>query len=84
MTVWSLETQDQLWAIEEITLLYESAKRPRGCMCVSHRNFLKKLYEDDWKTIKERMETEGSDWYVWFMDGVNRYLQLVNEWESEK
>jgi asparagine synthetase A len=30
--------------------------------------------EYDWDTIVERASVEGSTWYVWWMDGVRRYM----------
>ena len=68
--VWKLETAQQEEACETINFLYEQAKAGK----VYPRNVLKRLYGDSWETIKERMETEGSVWYVWYMDGVNNLL----------
>jgi hypothetical protein len=59
--VWKLETPEQDAAADCINFLYRQATEYRS---VSARNFLKKLYEDSWETIKERMEAEGSIWYV--------------------
>jgi aspartyl aminopeptidase len=69
--VWKLETPEQDEAIDYINFLYHQATEYRS---VSARNFLKRLYEDSWETIKERMEAEGSIWYVWYMDGVNKLI----------
>ena len=69
--VWKLETPEQDHAIDYINFLYHQATEYRS---VSARNFLKKLYEDSWEAIKERMEAEGSIWYVWYMDGVNKLI----------
>jgi hypothetical protein len=69
--VWKLETPEQDEAIDYINFLYHQATEYRSA---SARNFLKKLYEDSWETIKERMEAEGSIWYVWYMDGVNKLI----------
>ncbi len=42
---------------------------------IGSRDYLKKIWpECDWKTIKERLQTEGSDWIVWWMDGVAQHL----------
>ena len=69
--VWKLETPEQDDAINYINFLYHQATENRS---VSARNFLKKSYEDSWEIIKERMESEGSIWYVWYMDGVNKLI----------
>ena len=68
---WKLETPEQDEASDYINFLYCQATKFRS---VSARNFLKKLYEDSWETIKERMEAEGSIWYIWYIDGVNKLI----------
>jgi hypothetical protein len=70
--VWKLETLSQEQASNEINWLYEQATEHRSTRA---RNILKSLYDDDWQTIRERMETEGSVWYVWYMDGVNELVE---------
>jgi len=69
--VWQLETSSQECGVNIVNELYQQAIDGK----VSSRNLLKKIYDEDWKTIKERFETEGSVWYVWFMDGVNNLLR---------
>ena len=66
-----LETPDQEQACDYINQLYDQA---RGGS-TSSLNTIKTIYQDDWKTIKQRMECEGSIWYVWYMDGVNKFLE---------
>lgn len=70
--IWKLETPTQEVACEDINFLYEQAKNGK----TGARNLLKKCFENNWETIKDRMETEGSVWYVWYMDGVNKFMQL--------
>ena len=65
--VWKLETPEQDKGIDYINFLYHHATEFRS---VSARNFLKKLYEDSWETIKERMELRVlfgmfGIWTVW-------------------
>ena len=31
-------------------------------------------FEEGWESIKKKLETEGSGWHVWFMDGVNKFI----------
>jgi len=69
--VWQLETSSQECGVNIVNELYQQAIDGK----VSSRNLLKKIYDEDWKTIKERFETEGSVWYVWLMDGVNNLLR---------
>lgn len=65
-----LETNEQEEGCHAINYLYEQARAGK----VYPRNVLKRVYGDNWQTIKERMETEGSVWYVWYMDGVNKLI----------
>jgi len=71
--VWELETPSQELASEEINWLYQQATEHRS---TSAWNILKSLYDDNWETIRERMEAEGSIWYVlWYMDSVNELIR---------
>jgi len=58
------EARDDLNRIIELAL---TGKR-------KSQNYLKKLWNNDWQTIKERINTGGSAWYVWYMDGINQHL----------
>jgi hypothetical protein len=71
MSVIKLETDEQEYGCSLINDLYTNATKGRSTRA---KNFLKHLYGDLWEIIKERMETEGSVWYVWYMDGVNHLL----------
>ena len=70
--VWELESQKEKMACDNINFLYEQARSGK----VGARNILKKCFDDDWDTIKEKMEAEGSIWYVWYMDGVHRFMTI--------
>ena len=36
---------------------------------------LRSLWDDEsWKSIVKKYETQGSTWYVWWMDGVKAYF----------
>lgn len=67
-----LESPAQDIASEDLNIIIDFAR-------AGHRksqNYLKKLWpECNWKTIKERLEAEGSIWYVFYMDGINQHLQ---------
>jgi len=40
-------------------------------------NLLKNIFEEkSWKDLKEKLETEGSVYYVWWMDGVRKLIRL--------
>jgi len=41
----------------------------------SQRAYLRKLWDgESWQDIKRKLLTEGSVWYVWWMDGVRQHL----------
>ena len=70
--VWHLESATQKWAGIELADIAEAAINGNRKL----QNYLKKLWPKcSWITIKERLQIEGSVWYVWWMDGVNQHLQ---------
>jgi hypothetical protein len=75
--VWQLENNQQIAGAEYINELYRCAVEYHSAQA---RNLLKRIYTGDgWDTIKKKMETEGSVWYVWYMDGVNTLLAMQNQ-----
>jgi len=41
------------------------------------QDFLEKhIFFEKWNTIQSKLETEGSTWYVWWMDGVRTLMQM--------
>ena len=76
--VWKLETGDEEMASEDLNMVIDNAMKFTG---TRERNYLKGLWpECSWKTIRERLDTEGSVWYVFYMDGVRQHLiNLQNE-----
>ena len=75
--VWTLETPDEEAAANDLNWFVEEAFRG------SRRaiNYLRKLWgNESWQSIKAKLQAEGSDWYVWWMDGVRQHLlNLVKE-----
>jgi len=69
--VWSFETGTEEIACDIVNNLYLQGLKRGG---TKERNILKDCFGDDWQTIKERFETEGSVWYVWYMDGVRKFI----------
>ena len=42
--------------------------------------YIRDLWDgESWESIQEKVQTEGSVWYVWWMDGVRAYLEDLNE-----
>jgi len=70
--VWKFETPDQQNACDYMNFLYSQAIAGKA----SARNLIKKCYGDSWATIKERMNAEGSTYYVWYMGGVNKLMAI--------
>jgi len=69
--VWRLENNRQIKAIEDLSNIIDWAMDGERYSI----NYLKSLWpECSWQTIKKRINTEDSVWYVWYMDGVNRHL----------
>jgi spore maturation protein CgeB len=70
--VWTLETGDEEWASEDLGLIIGEAMKFKG---TSARAYLRKLWgNESWKSIKEKLHTEGSVWYVWYLDSVKNHL----------
>lgn len=69
-TVWQLENEQQIAASEDLNIIIELALASNR----KAQNYLKKLWGDTWQTIKERVQVEGSCWYVWYLDGVNQHI----------
>jgi len=72
--VWILETEDELEASDSLNFL--------SGMALNHNrsaiNFLRKIWDgEEWLSIKKKLETEGSDWYVWWMDGVRKFMAIT-------
>jgi len=75
-TVWTLESHEQELAAEVVNSIVEEAFAGSR----KAQNYLRKLWDGEkWSSIKEKLEVEGSSWYVWFMDGVNHHICLEND-----
>ena len=69
--VWQLENEQQTDASEDLNIIAECAYSGNK----EDQGYLKTLWpECNWQTIKKRLATEGSIWYVWWMDGVNQHI----------
>ena len=80
--VWVLENTDQECASTDLGFIIDRAMTFQG---VSERAYLRRLWDSEpWPSIKEKLLTEGSVWYVWYMDGVNQHLHnLVKDSEGQ-
>lgn len=69
--VWSFETDAEEMAAEELSSVCNQALEGNSFA----QNYLTNLWDgESWESIKEKLLTEGSVWYVWWMDGVSAYL----------
>lgn len=69
--VWTLETPTEMEASDDLQTIIEFA--------LAHNRrairYLRKLWGGEtWEAIKDKVGTEGSVWYVWWMDGVRQHL----------
>jgi len=72
--VWNLECNTEAIASDELNFLVSMAIEGNRKM----QNYLRKLWDgEQWSSIKEKLNTEGSVWYVWYMDGVHKYMQEI-------
>ena len=71
--VWTLETPSEELASEDLGAIVSLALEKRSTWA---RNYLRKLWDNEsWSSIKEKLLTEGSTWYVWWMDGVRAFMK---------
>lgn len=68
--VWTLETPTEEIASDSLNSIAEQAYNSDR----KSQNYLKKLWNKSWQSIKAKLEVEGSAWYVWWMDGVRQHL----------
>lgn len=73
--IWELESPSQDIAADEISMVVDKAlNHDRKAI-----NYLRKLWDgESWESIKQKLATEGSAWYVWWMDGVSHHLCIQN------
>jgi hypothetical protein len=74
--VWVLET-DQEEAYSYI--LSERIYAAMGSHDPNERKSIRLLWGNEkWKSIIKKFQTEGSVWYVWWMDGVRAFIKQNN------
>jgi len=77
--VWKLETGDVEVASEDLNLIIDNAM---GRIKNSFGNrmqlikYLRTLWDNEsWESIKRKLNTKGSVWVVWYIDGVNQHIR---------
>jgi len=68
---WILESQSEQAASERLSRVCDCALSGQRKM----QNYLKKLWGEGWPEIKEKLQTDGSAWDVWWMDGVRQHIE---------
>jgi hypothetical protein len=75
--VWKLEGLDDDYAWEDLQGIIDKAVTFHG---VHERSYLRKLWDNEsWKSVKEKLYSEGSTWYVWWMDGVRAHRRILEK-----
>jgi len=70
--VWKLESPQQYIASDSLSMIAEQAMKGDR----KAQNFLRMLWDNEsWSSIKKKLETEGSAYYVWWMDGINKIIR---------
>ena len=69
--IWKLETPLEDIAIETINAITRLALKGN----TEAQFYLSDLWQERWDSIKSKLESEGSMWYVWYMDGVREYIR---------
>jgi hypothetical protein len=70
--VWTLESSEEEFASDDLNTVIDKAMKFEG---VSERTYLRRLWDgESWGSIKKKLLTKGSVWYVWYMDGVRQHL----------
>ncbi|MBT9174285.1 MAG: hypothetical protein DDT21_02698 [Syntrophomonadaceae bacterium] len=74
--MWKLESREQKFASYILGNLVEKAEKEEKL-----RKLLEHIFEEDWETIKKKVEEKGSTWYDWWVYGVNRFIGMHRDEE---
>ena len=74
--VWNFETDDEDLFSQDLQQLVDLALAGD----VTFQQNLSEIWDGEpWESIKKKLETEGSVWQVWWMDGVHKLMQMEKE-----
>ncbi len=74
-SVWDLESSEEKSANKELCSITDHALKGNR----KSQNYLRKLWDNEsWKSIKDKLQAEGSAWYLWWMDGVRSHIWVQN------
>jgi hypothetical protein len=71
--VWQLESAKEMQASDYLSSIANQALAGDKA---AQRFLSQNIFKADWKSIKPKLETEGSTWYVWWMDGVHTLMRM--------
>lgn len=70
--VWELETPDEKAAEADLRDIVDAAFEGD----TTAQEYLRLLWTNEsWESIKAKLETESSAWYVWYMYGIRQHLK---------
>lgn len=68
----SAEQEDASYILMQNIELAEQTKDPEAVAEI------RALWDDEpWEDIVSKARAEGSTWYVWWMDGVRKYIEIA-------
>jgi len=78
--VLKLESEDEDYASDMLSQIVNKAIQGD----VKQQQFLSDLWDgENWDSILKKVQTEGSVWYVWWMDGVRKLLSQLDTDDAE-
>jgi hypothetical protein len=78
--IWNLESEDEEFAADILNQI--ATKALEGD--TAEQEYLRNLWNgESWESIAKKLQTEGSVWYVWFMDGVHAFMRDQEQAEKE-
>lgn len=73
--VWQLESKDEEFASQMLSQIVDKALEGDE----TQQKFLSELWDGEgWDSVKAKVLTEGSTWYVWWMDGVRKFMSQLD------
>ncbi len=67
-----LETQHEEFASNDLSKYIQDAMNTGNKKKIV---FIRSLWDNEpWASIVKKVNTEGSTWYVWWMDGVRKFM----------
>jgi len=79
--VWKLESNDEEFASDMLSQIANEAMKGD----VSQQQYLSNLWDgESWESIQKKLQAEGSTWYVWWMDGVRKFMSQLDTQDVEE